>query len=141
MTYSKCLFIPILTVLLGLAFHSKAQEKCGTVEYEKIRRHQNLRLENTEQFEKWMKVKIPQFKGKNLNGNRLQAGTYTIPVVVHVMYRFDTGGLENGVVNLINHMAVDHYRHVVLALTEITDFRRRIHRDDVEFISLHKPSG
>ena len=26
------------------------------------------------------------------------------PLVAHVMYRFDTGGLENGIVNLINHM-------------------------------------
>ena len=28
----------------------------------------------------------------------------TRPLVLHVMYRFDTGGLENGIVNLINHM-------------------------------------
>ena len=26
------------------------------------------------------------------------------PLVLHVMHRFATGGLENGVVNLINHM-------------------------------------
>ncbi|MBC7705535.1 MAG: TIGR03088 family PEP-CTERM/XrtA system glycosyltransferase [Rhodoferax sp.] len=63
------------------------------------------------------------------------------PHVVHVMYRFDTGGLENGVVNLINHMASDAYRHTVVALTEVTDFRARIQRRDVEFISLHKPPG
>ncbi len=24
------------------------------------------------------------------------------PLIAHVMYRFDTGGLENGIVNLIN---------------------------------------
>ena len=63
------------------------------------------------------------------------------PHVVHVMYRFDTGGLENGVANLINHMASDAYRHTVVALTEVTDFRKRIHRSDVEFISLRKPPG
>lgn len=63
------------------------------------------------------------------------------PHVLHVMYRFDTGGLENGVVNLINHMASDAYRHTVVALTEVTDFRTRIHRRDVEFISLRKPPG
>jgi len=57
------------------------------------------------------------------------------------MYRFDTGGLENGVVNLINHMPAGAYRHVVLALTEITDFKQRINRTDVEFIALHKPPG
>ncbi len=63
------------------------------------------------------------------------------PLVAHVMYRFDTGGLENGVVNLINRMAPDAYRHAVIALTEVTDFRRRVLRDDVEFIALHKPPG
>ena len=63
------------------------------------------------------------------------------PLVLHVMYRFDTGGLENGVVNLINHMPSEAYRHAVLALTEVTDFSRRIHRTDVEFIALRKPPG
>jgi sugar transferase (PEP-CTERM/EpsH1 system associated) len=57
------------------------------------------------------------------------------------MYRFDTGGLENGIVNLINHMPADRYRHAVIALTVVTDFRHRIQRDDVEFISLHKAPG
>lgn len=63
------------------------------------------------------------------------------PLVAHVMYRFDTGGLENGVVNLINHLPPDRYRHAVIALTEVTDFCRRIRRDDVDFVSLHKPPG
>lgn len=63
------------------------------------------------------------------------------PLVLHVMYRFDTGGLENGIVNLINHMPAHAYRHAVLALTEVTDFRQRIQRSDVEFIALRKPPG
>lgn len=63
------------------------------------------------------------------------------PLVLHVMHRFDTGGLENGIVNLINHMPPYAYRHAVLALTEVTEFRQRIQRGDVEFISLHKPPG
>lgn len=57
------------------------------------------------------------------------------------MYRFDTGGLENGIVNLIDHMPVQTYRHAVLALTEVTEFRQRIRRTDVEFISLRKSPG
>lgn len=65
----------------------------------------------------------------------------TRPLVAHVVYRFDVGGLENGVVNLINHMPRDAYRHVVISLTGITDFRKRIVRDDVEFIALEKPPG
>jgi len=63
------------------------------------------------------------------------------PLVMHVVYRFDTGGLENGIVNLINHMPASAYRHAVVALTEVTDFRKRIRNDEVEFISLHKKPG
>ncbi len=63
------------------------------------------------------------------------------PLVLHVMYRFDTGGLENGIVNLINHMPAEAYRHAVLALTEITDFKQRVQRPDVEFVALRKPPG
>jgi sugar transferase (PEP-CTERM/EpsH1 system associated) len=63
------------------------------------------------------------------------------PLVVHVMYRFDVGGLENGVVNLINRMPVDSYRHAIISLTEISEFRRRIRRDDVQLIALGKRPG
>ncbi len=63
------------------------------------------------------------------------------PLVVHVVYRFDTGGLENGVVNLINHLPEDAYRHVVVSLTEVTEFARRIRRPDVRCIALHKRPG
>ncbi|MEP6970057.1 MAG: TIGR03088 family PEP-CTERM/XrtA system glycosyltransferase [Betaproteobacteria bacterium] len=61
--------------------------------------------------------------------------------MAHVMHRFDTGGLENGVVNLINHMPEDQFRHAVVALTDVTDFRDRIKRRDVQFVALHKPAG
>ena len=65
----------------------------------------------------------------------------TRPLIAHVMYRFDVGGLENGIVNLINHLPVDAYRHAIISLTEITDFRRRIKRDDVQFFALNKKPG
>jgi sugar transferase (PEP-CTERM/EpsH1 system associated) len=57
------------------------------------------------------------------------------------MYRFDVGGLENGVVNLINHLDPQSYRHAVIALTEITPFKERIKRNDVQFFGLKKPPG
>lgn len=63
------------------------------------------------------------------------------PLVAHLVHRFDTGGLENGVVNLINHMPAAAFRHVVVALTEVTDFRHRLQSPDVECIALHKPPG
>lgn len=63
------------------------------------------------------------------------------PLVAHVLHRFDVGGLENGVVNLINRLPPERYRHAVIALTEVTDFRLRVQRDDVSFHALHKPPG
>lgn len=63
------------------------------------------------------------------------------PLIVHVIHRFDTGGLENGIVNLVNRLPRERYRHAIVALTEVTDFRRRIERDDVQYIALKKPPG
>jgi sugar transferase (PEP-CTERM/EpsH1 system associated) len=63
------------------------------------------------------------------------------PLIAHVVFRFDTGGLENGVVNLINHLPRDAYRHAIVSLTDITDFRNRVRRADVQFIALQKRPG
>ncbi len=70
----------------------------------------------------------------------MQACADARPLVAHLVYRFDTGGLENGVVNLINHG--QRFRHVVVALTEVAEnFSRRVQRQDVAFFALHKPPG
>ena len=63
------------------------------------------------------------------------------PLIAHVLYRFDVGGLENGVVNLINNMPADKYRHAVIALDDVTEFRQRLRRADVEVIALKKNPG
>lgn len=62
--------------------------------------------------------------------------------VMHLLYRFDVGGLENGVVNLINRMDGERFRHTVVALTEcVPAFADRVKRADVRFESLRKPPG
>jgi sugar transferase (PEP-CTERM/EpsH1 system associated) len=63
------------------------------------------------------------------------------PLIAHVVYRFDVGGLENGLVNLLNRLPEERFRHAVIALTEATSFRRRVRRDDVAFVELHKAPG
>lgn len=64
------------------------------------------------------------------------------PLVVHVLFRFDIGGLENGVVNLINHLPVGAFRHAILALDAVSaDFARRLVRPDITLHALHKPPG
>src|SRR5688572_2770854 len=69
------------------------------------------------------------------------AATRGAPLVVHLIYRLDVGGLENGLVNLINRIPAERYRHAIVCLTDYSDFRRRIKRDDVPVFSLHKPPG
>ncbi len=64
------------------------------------------------------------------------------PLVLHVLYRFATGGLENGVVNLINHMPPGQFRHAILAIDSVDPaFAVRVHRADVTYHELHKPPG
>lgn len=66
----------------------------------------------------------------------------SVPLVAHVVYSFRVGGLENGIVNLINHMPRERFRHVIIALTSgDRGFLQRIEQPGVELIELHKPPG
>ena len=64
-----------------------------------------------------------------------------IPLVVHVIHRLDYGGLENGLVNIINNMSVKEFRHTIICLAGFTEFRHRIKRDDVAVFSIDKRPG
>ena len=61
--------------------------------------------------------------------------------IVHVVYSFSVGGLENVIVQLINRLPADRFEHVVLSLSTISDFKNRITQPGVRFIELHKPPG
>jgi len=63
------------------------------------------------------------------------------PLVVHIIYALSTGGLENGLVNIINRSPPDRYRHVIVCLTTADEFARRITAQDVTVIQLHKRPG
>lgn len=64
------------------------------------------------------------------------------PLIAHVVYRFDIGGLENGVVNLINRLPETSWRHAVVALTDVSlAFAQRVQRRDVRYLSLRKAPG
>lgn len=63
------------------------------------------------------------------------------PLVAHLIYRLDIGGLETLLVDTINRMQAGRYRHVVICLTDYTDFAQRITRPGVELFALHKPAG
>jgi sugar transferase (PEP-CTERM/EpsH1 system associated) len=61
--------------------------------------------------------------------------------IVHIVHRFDTGGMENGMVNLFNTLPPQRYRHTVVALTDYSDFRHRITAQPVAFHALHRAPG
>ena len=63
------------------------------------------------------------------------------PLIVHIIYALSTGGLENGLVNIINRSPVDRYRHVIICLTTADAFEQRITTPDVTVIQLHKRDG
>ena len=65
----------------------------------------------------------------------------TPPLVAHVIYALGTGGLENGLVNIINRACPQRYRHVIICLTRAESFENRITASNVEVISLHKRPG
>src|SRR5688572_1193254 len=64
------------------------------------------------------------------------------PMIVYVVFRFGVGGLENGIVNLVNRMPASRWRHAIVALTEISgEFAERIQRHDVRYVELDKRPG
>lgn len=71
-------------------------------------------------------------KSSDISGHR--------PLVVHVIHRLAIGGMENGLVNLINNMPTNRYRHAIVCITDYTDFRNRI-TEPVDIFALHKKPG
>ncbi|SCY25646.1 sugar transferase, PEP-CTERM/EpsH1 system associated [Nitrosospira sp. Nsp13] len=63
------------------------------------------------------------------------------PLIVHVIHHLGVGGLENGLVNLINHIPPERYRHAIVCLKGYSDFRHRILRENVEIVALNKREG
>ena len=62
-------------------------------------------------------------------------------MIVHVIHRLHVGGLENGLVNLINHLPCEKYHHAIVCLTQSSDFKQRINRENVMIFELHKRDG
>ena len=62
--------------------------------------------------------------------------------IAHIVYSFATGGLENGVVNLINQLPEAEFQHSIICITDHdTEFVTRINTTNVQIFDLHKPAG
>lgn len=63
------------------------------------------------------------------------------PLVVHVIDRLVVGGMENGIVNILNHSPPGLYRHAIVCLRYFSEFRNRIADDHADVYALDKKSG
>jgi len=68
-------------------------------------------------------------------------GSTELPLVMHLLYRLDFGGLETVLAECINRMPTHRYRHVIVCLADYTKFSEKITKKGVELYALHKPPG
>lgn len=62
----------------------------------------------------------------------------TPPLILHVIHHLRMGGMENGVINLINQTPAEKFRHAIVCVEDSSDFQRRIDKADVEVFALHR---
>jgi sugar transferase (PEP-CTERM/EpsH1 system associated) len=66
----------------------------------------------------------------------------TMPAhLVHVIHRLDTGGMENGLVNLVNTLPAQRYRHTIVSLTGIGPIAKRIVNPEVRIVAMERQPG
>lgn len=78
-------YVLALALLLFASLNAKAQERCGTVEYNQQLRERNVLFENNEQFEQWIE-QHRRFNKLDNSTKRIETGPYQVPVVVHVIH-------------------------------------------------------
>jgi sugar transferase (PEP-CTERM/EpsH1 system associated) len=61
--------------------------------------------------------------------------------VGHTIYAFNEGGMERGIINLINYGNHQRFRHVIICLTEGGAFSELIRSSDFRLVELHKRNG
>ena len=60
------------------------------------------------------------------------------PLVLHVIHHLHMGGMENGLLNLINRMPPARYRHAIACVEDYSDFRERLTQPAVEIYPLYR---
>lgn len=61
--------------------------------------------------------------------------------VGHAIYSFKDGGMERGLLNVINHSDPERFRHVILCLTESGAFAEHLKAPDCLVVNLQKKEG
>src|SRR5262245_22211945 len=95
-TYSsvaRTIYLLFLPVIILSHYNATAQERCGTVEYQKL--NQDQVFEKEESFENWLKEKNAVRVKREAQART--KSTYTIPVVVHVINNGEPIGVESNI--------------------------------------------
>lgn len=64
--------------------------------------------------------------------------TETRPLILHVIHHLVTGGMENGLVSLINNLPQSRFRHTIVCIEDYSDFRDRLTRSDTEVVAMQR---
>jgi sugar transferase (PEP-CTERM/EpsH1 system associated) len=59
--------------------------------------------------------------------------------IVHVVHALDVGGLENGLVNILNRLD-DHFAHTIVCLSRAGRMAERIKNPHVQIVEMHLPT-
>lgn len=97
------LFVTLL-ILGGAASNLHAQDRCGTVEYQK-KLISSGAVESTYDFEPWIRDRLKSVSGKSKSNARTNNSTYKIPVVVHIIHNG-----ENHATNISDEQVLSQLR-------------------------------
>ena len=61
--------------------------------------------------------------------------------IAHVVHSFGAGGIENGIVNIVNNINKEKYCHIICCLSQTGDFENRLLFDNYIIYSLNKKEG
>ena len=132
--FSHACFVCLLSPIF-----SYGQERCGLVEYEKLRHSKISRLETQDQFEQWMQKRIADNKLRTQQTGRIEANTYTIPVVVHVIHNGELVGAGTNIpdAQIISQIQVinDDYKRLNADKTNTpSEFQTVAGSIDIQFV-------
>jgi hypothetical protein len=122
------------------------QDRCATVPYNKALIQQQLLIENEAVFEQWLKEKM-QMRKKPFDTGRDKAGTYQVPVVVHVIHNGEAVGAgsnisESQILSQIEVLNDDYKRLNADAVNTPSEFLPVAGSIDIEFVMAKRsPEG
>jgi hypothetical protein len=127
----------LLLALLGTSLHLFAQDRCAYEPYQKILLQRNP-ARSQEKFENWLQQKLRE---RTLSGpqNRVQAGPYQVPVVVHVIHNGEAIGTgtnisDSQVLSQIKVLNADYQRLNADAANTPSLFQSVAAGIDLEFV-------